>query len=75
MGFAVSGANTVAANDARALARDHGTSSSTGFTQDSATYRLTGLTPGSTTFTLQYHTTGAVSAAFANRNVIAIPLP
>ncbi len=74
MGYAVSGATTVAASDTRALIRDHGTSSSTGYVQASATYRVTGLTAGSNTFTLQYRTSGG-TGTFTNRNVVVIPLP
>ena len=74
MGYAVSGATTVAASDTRALIREGGGSSSTGYVQASATYRVTGLTAGSNVFTLQYRTSSG-TGAFANRNIVVIPLP
>lgn len=70
MGFAVSGASTVAATDADALmlrSSDAGQS-----VQASYTTLVTGLTPGSTTFTAKYRG-DAAAAFFKNRQVIVIP--
>jgi hypothetical protein len=76
MSFAVSGASTVAASDIRSLAREHGTSSSTGYIQASAVYVVTGLTNGSNTFTAKYRVSGTTGTdAFANRSIIVVPLP
>jgi hypothetical protein len=67
VGFSVSGASTVAANDDRAL----------GIFREgagSAFHVVTGLTPGDNTFTLEYHVSGG-TFAFSGRNIIVIPMP
>ena len=73
IGYAVTGATTTAALDARSFSLQTPSNAATA-AQGSATYRLTGLATGSTTFTLQYRTTSG-TATFANRNITAIPLP
>jgi hypothetical protein len=71
MGFAVSGATTVAASDAQALCS---AARNTGDTpKNSAVFWVTGLTAGSNTFTSKYRTT-ANTATFADRNIIVIPI-
>jgi hypothetical protein len=76
MSFAVSGATTLAASDTMSLAREHGTSSSTGYIQASAVYVVTGLTAGSNTFTAKYRVSNTSDTdAFANRSIIVVPLP
>lgn len=68
MGYALSGANTVAAADTKAI-------SHFGTNQDNfgAVFLLKGLAAGSTTVTALYRTT-AGTATFSNRNLFAIPL-
>jgi len=73
MGFAVTGATTQAAADDRALIREHGSSSGTGYVQASTVVIITNLTAGTNTFTLQYKQSGG-SSAFANRTISVIPL-
>ena len=75
MGFAISGASTVAASDARAL-RWTGRNDAETF-QASATFYVTGLTPGTTNFTAKYRTEtgGTKNSTFSNRNIIVIPVP
>jgi hypothetical protein len=67
--FAVSGASTVAATDARALEVQGNNA-----VRASATSVVTGLTPGANTFTAKYRTT-AGTATFAARDIVVIPLP
>jgi hypothetical protein len=75
MSFAVSGATTEAATDARALIREHGTSSSTGAVQASTTTIVSDLKAGSNTFTLQYKNSGtSKEVTFTNRTITVIPL-
>ena len=79
MGFAITGTGgrdcSVAATcDAQALVRDLGGNGDSGYIQASATYFVTGLSAGSHTFTALYRETGG-TAAFANRNIIVIPMP
>jgi hypothetical protein len=74
MGFAVSGATTQASTDSRALIREHGSSSGTGYMQASATFVVTGLNAGSNTFTLQYKSSTG-TAQFLNRSIIVQPIP
>jgi len=69
VGFAVSGATTIAASDARALI------ATTGLSSSSAMHYVTGLTPGSTTFTLQYKVSGTGAQSFSARNLLVIPMP
>jgi hypothetical protein len=71
IGIALSGANTVAANDNRALRYQPWTANA--FGQFGATFLFGGLTPGSTTFTLKYRTT-AGTATFVNRRLSVVPL-
>lgn len=69
IGVALSGANTVAAADAKALRTPSilGSTASPGFGLTRVVY-FSGLTPGSTTFTLKYGTT-AVTTHFLNRSI------
>lgn len=75
MGFALSGANTVAASDTRVV-RGLGRNANDTF-QGSATYYVSGLTAGNTTFTAKYRTEtgGTVNNTFSNRTIIVTPLP
>lgn len=68
MGYAVSGANTVAATDTTAQVVN-----STPGQRNSTMSLLTGLTPGSTTFTAKYRV-AAGTGTFSDRNIIVIPL-
>jgi hypothetical protein len=77
MSFAIDGPGGAdqAATDARAVARQSGTSSSTGFIQASTTSLVTGLTAGSTTFTANYKSSvNTCDATFSNRSIAVIPL-
>lgn len=70
MGFAVSGASTVAASDDYALR----TGNVTGPDFNASRAKLlTGLAEGSTTFTAKYRTT-AGTASFSQRSLIVVPL-
>lgn len=72
VGFAVSGATTLAANNTRALSAV--TSASYAY-QMSAVYFLPGLTAGINTFTAKYRrNSGAGTANFLDRNIMVIPL-
>lgn len=66
MGFAVSGANTLAAADARSVVGTPG--SSTRPQAFGYEFLLTGLTPGSTTFKAKYKAVSGV-ATFFNRRI------
>ncbi|HTE68645.1 MAG TPA: hypothetical protein VK942_07800 [Actinomycetes bacterium] len=68
MGFAVSGASTLAAADIRSLFFV----SNTNPHRMSATYLVTGLTAGSNTFTAKYRA-GAGTGTFHDRNIIVAP--
>ena len=73
MGFAMTGANTVAASDLNAQIHQ-----GSNLNQDSASFVLQGLTPGSTTFTAQYKSMpagGTPTCTYSNRSIWAIPLP
>ena len=75
MGFAVSGATTVASSDTRVLLS---ATTKDAAVQASATYLVTGLTAGSNTFRAEYRndTTADLTAAtctFADRSIIVIP--
>jgi hypothetical protein len=75
MSFAVSGATTQAATDARAVMRAAGTSNSTGAIQASTTTVITNLNPGSNTFTSNYRSSAATcTASFSSRTISVIPL-
>lgn len=67
MGFALSGANTVAGTDTRSLLV-FGTNA----VQASATYLVTGLTAGSTTFTAKYRVS-AGTGTFSDRSILVRP--
>ena len=69
MSFAVTGATSIVANDATALRCNR-----YGY-QISATYLVTGLGAGSNTFTASYRTISTANVAFANRNIIVVPVP
>jgi hypothetical protein len=71
MGFAVSGANTLAADRSRA-AELGGASTLQG--NPSRTIHLTGLTPGSTTFTAKYIAPGATTTQFRWREISVVCL-
>lgn len=68
MGYAASGANTIAVADA-VSAQSGGTLQLSG----STSLLLTGLTPGATTFTAKYRTTGG-TATFLDRSITVVPL-
>ena len=71
MGFAVSGASTIAAADADSVRiRVSGT---TEFNRASALSFVT-LTAGSNTFTAQYKTNGVGTASFQQRQILVMPL-
>ena len=68
VGYAMSGANTAAASDAKALQYYYvGTGLTAAFLED-------GLTPGFTTFKLKYRSASG-NATFANRTITVIPFP
>jgi hypothetical protein len=69
MSFALSGANTQAASDSRALIL-----LGNNLQQSTASFVVSGLTPGSTTFTAQYKVSGSGTATFSNRSMFVIPL-
>ena len=69
MSFAVSGATTQAATDARSLIL-----LGNALQQSTASFVLSGLNPGSTTFTAQYKVSGSGTATFSNRSLFVIPL-
>lgn len=78
-GFAVTGANTIAASSPKSLGVDvraltaGGDAWVTSSVRGSATFVLTGLAPGSTTFTMKYRCSdiggGGGSASFSNRQI------
>lgn len=70
MGYAVSGASTVAASITKALIA---AVASTRLIQASAMYLETGLTAGSNTFTAKYAVT-AGTGTFLQRRIVVIPL-
>lgn len=70
MSFALSGANTLAASDARSISNK----SANGITVG-ASFLLTGLAAGATTVTAKHKVNaGASTGVFLNRNLFAIPL-
>lgn len=71
MGFALSGANTMTAQDKYSIR--HVVYANNYVNQFGATFLLTGLTPGSTVFTSKYKT-GGNTASFGERHLSAIPL-
>lgn len=72
MGFAVSGASTVAAAGSASLEATTGASGAVVRYTASAVFPVTGLTAGSNTFTAKYKATGGTSF-FANRSIVVIP--
>lgn len=70
MSFAVSGATTLAAADARCIV--HANTSAT-LSCPSRTFKLTGLTAGSNTFTAKYRVTGG-TGSYENRDIVVTPL-
>jgi hypothetical protein len=69
--YAISGANTQAADDSRGLYFFH---LSNEVLQASYTELVTGLNVGATTFKMKYRLTASGTATFANRAISAIPL-
>ena len=74
MSFAVSGASTIAAVDARAAVTIVAGPNSQHPTE-SAAFWVTGLTAGANTFTAKYRVGGASTGTWANRNITVIPGP
>lgn len=70
VGVALSGANTLAASDAKAIQGD--VVAPTSGTEAAAWLIFDGLTPGDTTFKLKYKS-GTDVFAFSNRKLLAIP--
>lgn len=71
MGFAISGASTVAAADAFSLRLEAYTANNA--SNVSAVFLVTALTAGSTTFTAKYRVS-AGTASYADRKITVIPL-
>lgn len=73
VGFAVSGATTVAAADARSLGvlQQDAANNQVRF---SAVFLVTGLTAGSNVFTLKYKALGTTTGTFADRTISVVPL-
>jgi hypothetical protein len=63
----------IAVDNAQALVREAGSSSSTGYVQASATFHVTGITPGTQTITAKYASSG--TTMFSNRHLVVVPLP
>jgi hypothetical protein len=72
VGCALSGANTVAAQDATGLAI-HAIAGILALRHSAVTV-MTGLTPGSTTFTLKYRAVGGGAVTFINREINVEPV-
>lgn len=68
MGFAVSGATTVAANDAQAISNP----TTSGWTFG-AEFLITGLTPGTNAFTAKYRVAGGTAGTWVSRYITVIP--
>lgn len=68
MGYAVSGASTIAANDAAAVGATSATINALG--QAGFPFLQTGLTAGTNTFTAKYRAITGGTAAWANRSII-----
>jgi len=73
MGFAISGASTVAASDAFAGVMRSNDATITGNDGLDGTFLVTGLTPGSTTFTAKYRVS-AGTGRYATRKITVLPL-
>lgn len=69
MGFAASGANTIAGADSYSLVKVGDAAQRFG-----APFLLTGLTPGSTTFTAKYGRGTTGTATFSDRRIAVVPL-
>jgi hypothetical protein len=74
MGVALSGANTVAADDAMAIMVVTRAASATLSASYGAPFLMTGLTPGSTTFKAKYRA-NVGSTQFRYRRIAVIPFP
>lgn len=72
MGYAISGATTLASADATGAQASAGVASQR--VGASCTAKVTGLTAGSNTFTAQYRTTAAGSVSFLNRYITVVAL-
>ena len=73
MGYAVSGASTIAASDNRCLRAE--TAGTGEFNRSSMVTMDTTLTAGSNTFTAKYHSGNAsATVEFADREILVIPL-
>ena len=72
VGFALSGANTLAASDARAVTSVITTTPGTALV--GRLIPLPGLTPGSTTFKMKYKVNTG-SGSFSARKILVIPVP
>jgi hypothetical protein len=70
VGFAVSGASTIAATSTQCLRLSNSGARSS--MQSSVVYVVSGLTAGSNTFTLKYLSTDGGTVSFVNRNVFVI---
>jgi hypothetical protein len=68
MGFAVSGATTIAAADANSISVNGTTP-----LQVKNFFVVTGLTAGSNTFTAKYKAETATGGTFANRSIVVLP--
>jgi hypothetical protein len=78
MGFALSGANTVAANTLNAIVVNAVLTGTSGCDhQVGGTFFVQGLVPGVTTFKAKYLASGGASypAQFANRQITVFPFP
>lgn len=71
--FALSGANTAAASDAKSVTR--GGATGAGLLTCAGTWLVTGLDPGSTTFTAKYKSANGGNMTFVNRNLIVQARP
>lgn len=67
IGFAVSGATTIAAADGNAGQTSHAAGLAV---SNNRCFTLTGLTPGSNTFTMKYRVDGGAAVSFFNRSII-----
>ena len=70
--YAVSGATTIAANDAWCILRDAITQVNPN--RWGVTHFVDTLNPGSNTFTMKYKSTTSTTATFLNRTIVVIPL-
>jgi hypothetical protein len=74
IGYAVSGASTVAANDNMAIAIQTAASNGYATAQHGGTFLVTGLTAGSTTFKMKYRVSTG-TGTFQYRRIAVIPFP